>query len=137
MSKILSLLFFSTTIFATGIKYDATHTFLLKKDKVALIEYEKRDKSQKSIISFRWTLFTNNQLVLLVKKDNFPSQYILHKRYKLNRIKIYLRDDYKEIYNRSYLVLEFKDFSKKEATILAKIIDPKREFRFKFTDPKK
>ena len=135
MSRFLPLFLLATQLFA--FKYEYKHTFILKKDEVATINIVKKEGKDKQSIYFRWTLFANDRLVLLLNYDSFPRQYILQKRYKRDRVRIYLRDDYKNIYDRSYLVLKFREFDKKSAKIEADISDKEKVLDIKFIDPKK
>lgn len=137
MSRFLPLFLLATQLFAFQFKYEYKHTFVLKKDEVATINIVKKEGKDKQSIYFRWTLFANDRLVLLLNYDSFPRQYILQKRYKRDRVRIYLRDDYKNIYDRSYLVLKFREFDKKSAKIEADISDKEKVLDIKFIDPKK
>ena len=136
--KILFLLFF-LPLLLWSFTWDYSHDFILKKDKVATIVVVKREDSSQRELTLRWTLFHNKRLVLLVKYDGFPTQYIIQKEYKRNSIRIALRDDYSEGSQRSFLLLKFKDFdeSKKSALIQAFILDIKKRVEIKFIDPKK
>ncbi len=137
MKKLFLALFLPTFIFA--FKWDYAHDFVLKKDEVGVVEVTKREDRTKRLLELRWTLFTNERLVLLVKYDGFPTQYILQKEYKRNSIKITLRDDYHDAFNRAFLVLKFDDFdeAKKRADLKLFITDAKKRVEIKFIDPKK
>jgi len=126
-------------LFVFAFKWEYTHDFVLKKDELGLIEVIKREDSKKRVLSVRWTLYQNERLVLLVKYDGFPTQYIIQKEYKRNSIKITLRDDYSEGSKRCYLILKFEDFheDKKTALIQAFVTDPKKRIEIQFIDPKK
>jgi hypothetical protein len=133
--------FFLVTLFslyATAFSWDYQHNFQLKKDQVAHIEVIKRVDESKRDLTLRWTLYQNERLVLLVKYDGFPTQYILQKEYKRNSIRIALRDDYSEESQRCFLLLRFKSFDegKKIALLEASIMDVKKRVEIRFIDPK-
>ncbi len=137
MKKLFLALLLPLSIFA--FKWEYTHDFILKKDEVGMIEVIKREDSTKRVLSLRWTLFENERLVLLVKYDGFPTQYILQKEYKRNSIKITLRDDYSEGSKRCFLIIKFDNFEsdKKRALIKAFITDPNKRIEIQFINPKK
>jgi hypothetical protein len=135
MSKIFLALVFPILLF--GFKWDYTHEFTLKKDQVAKIKVTKRSDKSVQWIEFRWTLYTNDRLILLTKYDSFPNQYTLQHKYKRNSIKIDLRDDYGDGFKRAYMILTFKDFGSSKATLITDITDPKKSIEIEFVDPKK
>jgi len=137
MKKLFLALFVPLFVFA--FEWDYAHDFVLKKDEIAMIEVTKREDNTKRILQLRWTLHANERLVVLVKYDGFPTQYIVQKEYKRNSIRITLRDDYSESSKRCFLILKFKDFDeeKKIATIQAFVADPKKRIEIGFIDPKK
>ncbi len=137
MIKYIALSLLTLSLY--GFSWDYMHSFTLKKDKIAYIKVLKRDDSSERLLQFRWTLYQNKRLVLLVKYDDFPSQYILQKEYKRNSIKIALRDDYHDGFKRAYLVLTFAKFddAKREAVIDAFVADPKKRVEIEFIDSNK
>lgn len=143
MSKILAALFISTCISAGSLaNFDYTHTFSLKKDEVAKISVIKKDYKTTSPKSgemfFRWTLFHNNLLVLLVNYEGFATQHVLEKEYKRDSVGINLLGDYERVNQRVYMVIKFSEFdeSKKVASLDVMIRDPKKRVEVKFTDTK-
>ena len=136
MRKLLIVLL---PLFAYAFSWDYSHDFVVKKDEVAVVSVIKREDRSKRLLTLRWTLFQNERLVLLVKYDGFPTQYILQKKYKRNSIKIGLRDDYHDGFKRAIMIVTFKDFNsdKKMAVLQASIYDPQKRFEFEFTDPKR
>ncbi|RUM66585.1 MAG: hypothetical protein DSZ06_02945 [Sulfurospirillum sp.] len=134
MSKILFLLLISQALFPFN--WDSLHTYTLKKDQVAKVEITNREDQTKELIKFRWTLYTNKRLVLLLKKGAYPTQYILQQRYKANSIKINLSDEYIDEFDRAFLRLSFKDFKSKKAKFDLFVSDPKKRFYVEFIDPK-
>lgn len=145
MSKILATLFFSTALLfgAKVDKFDYTHTFSLKKDEVAKISVIKKDYKtsprKESEVSFRWTLFHNHLLILLVSYEGFTTQYVLEKRYKRDSVSIWLMGDYERVGERVFLALKFSDFKadKKIATLDAMILDRKKRVEVRFINPKR
>jgi len=134
MSKILFLLLTSQALFS--FKWDALHTYTLKKDQVATVQITNREDQTKELIKFRWTLYANDRLVLLLKKGAYPNQYILQQRYKANSIKINLSDDYTDEFDRSFLRISFKEFKDSKAKFTLFFSDPKKRFVVKYIDPK-
>ena len=138
MKKLLLLL--GAPLFLVAFSWDYSHDFVLKKDETArIIVSERRDITRKRELSFRWTLFQNKRLVLLVKYGGNPMQFVLQQVYKRNSIKINLRDDYHDGFNRSYVMLTFKRFDEGNQTALLKtsISDPKKRIEIRFEDFKK
>lgn len=68
----------------------------LKKDEVvyAIISASKDSQSVGSEKNFtmRWTLYRNEGLVVLIRYDNYPYQFILYKDYRLNSWTLNLLD---------------------------------------------
>jgi hypothetical protein len=119
-------------------KGEIVHTFKLKKDKIATIQYNNRNHHAE--LTFRWTLFTSKQLVLFVKNDNFPTQHILERRLRLNSAKV---DIFKEPFSnfkddRVYFLIVFSDFDQKEkvATFDIYLKDDANTLKVKFIKPK-
>ncbi len=120
----------------SAFEWDYQHEFLLGKDEFATVEVIKREDQSKRVLQFRWTLYQNDRLVVLVNYDGFPTQYVLQKKYKRNSIKIPLRDDYLIGSHRSYMILNFSAFNdaKKSALLKTFIVDPKKRIEIKFID---
>jgi len=137
MTKLFSLLLLP--LFLSAFSWDYSHDFILKKDKVAVVEVVKREDRSKRVLTMRWTLFQNERLVLLINYDGFPTQYIIQKKYKRNSIKIALRDDYYEGSKRAIMIVTFKEFdeAKKTAHLKASISDPKKRVEIRFIDSEK
>lgn len=140
MSKIGLILLLSLSLFGKElVNWDYTHTFKLKKDEIATISIIKKEyESQSELegkLSFRWTLFHNNLLILLVNYEGHPTQHALQKFYKRDAITISLLGDYEQLNQRVLLKLKFSEFSKDEASIDTLIYDPKKRVEVKFIDP--
>ncbi|HIP03370.1 MAG TPA: hypothetical protein EYH01_10870 [Campylobacterales bacterium] len=142
MSKIgLILLLCLSLIKADLVNWDYTHTFKLKKDEIAIIsvikkEYENQSKLEGKL-TFRWTLFHNELLILLVNYEGHPTQHVLQKVYKRDSISMNLLGDYEQLNQRVILKLQFSNYSKDIATIDALIYDPKKRVEVQFIDPKR
>jgi hypothetical protein len=134
MSRILLYLLFLQPLYC--LKWDSSHNFTLAKDQVAKIELTDKHDKIKFLIKFRWTLYANKRLVLLLNKDGYPSQYILQQRYKANSIRINLSDDYMDEFDRSFLRISFKEFKDSKAKLALFFSDPKKRFVVKYIDPK-
>jgi hypothetical protein len=121
--------------------FDYSDKFILKKDEVAKIEIIKKDYKTHRVseLKFRWTLYHNDRLVLLVNYDGFATQYILKKEYQRDSIKIDLVGDYVNIADKVYLILKFRDFKndKKLADFDVMIKDLKKRVEVKFIHPKR
>ncbi len=135
MSSVLRVLFVLLLLLSQGWAV-SEHFFLLAKDQVAGIELKEREDGLIERVSLRWTLYTNDRLVLLVNNASYPSQYILQQRYKRNSIKIELRDDYEDRYARSFLRVQFLDFKGRKAKLKVSLYDPKKRFGIKYIDPR-
>ncbi len=118
------------------------HRFALQKDQIAEVIIKKdypKTYAKEGVLQFRWTLFQNRRLVLLVDYEGFKSQYILEPKFGRRSIRIYLTGDYKRIDHRPFVLLTFERFdrSKKRAHMLAEFSDPAKRLEIKITQPKK
>jgi hypothetical protein len=121
--------------------WDYTHTFTLKKDEVAKIqiikkEYESQPKPEGDL-SFRWTIYHNKLLVVLVNYEGYKTQHVLQKLYKRDAISLNLLGDYKNLNHKVILKLKFLEFAKDKAMIEAMIYDPKKRIEVEFIEPKR
>ncbi len=118
--------------------WDAEHTYRLAKDQEAVITVLKPDPKaehpRKSLLRFRWTLYRNHRLIVLVRYDGFPTQYVLERGYRRDAIRIYLRDDYLRGDKRSYLLIRFDAFDPKRyvATLSTLLWDPRKRVEVRF-----
>ncbi len=143
MSNIVAILFISTCLFADSLaSFEYIHTFSLKKDEVATISVIKKDYKTTSPKSgkmfFRWTLFHNDLLILLVNYEGFSTQYVLKNEQRRDSVNINLLGDYERVNQRVFMIIKFSEFneSKKVASINVMIFDSKKRVEVKFTDPK-
>ena len=97
----------STLLF--GRYWDSQYEVTLKKDVVS--EFQIIDPVRIKNFSFRWTLYINDGLVVLVNYDGYPYQFILYKGHNGSSFQIPLKK------KRSFLMVEFYDFNfqKREA----------------------
>ncbi len=145
MSKIILLFFLLFCDFSYAKKqklWDFQYSFNLKKDKIATIFIDKdtKDKSGKSlyVLKFRWTLYTNNSLIVLTKYMNYPHQYVLQRKRLFDSIQIKLLSDGKDYRGRAYALIVFSDFNKNRqiATLNVYIKDEMKRMRIEFDEPK-
>ncbi len=121
MSKILFLILFllSDTSFAKQrSNWDFQYSFNLKKDKIAtvFINRNKKNKEGKSlyVLKFRWTLYANKNLILLLNYMGYPHQYVLKKTDLMQSVRIKLLADGNDYNGRIYAVIVFSDFDKRK-----------------------
>ncbi len=144
MSRLLfSLLLLATALSGADLFWDQVHTYRLKKDQTAKITVIKPDlkgeREKRSDLTFRWTLYRNGRLVLLMRYGGFPTQHILEAGYKRDAARLYLRDDYSREDLRSYLLIRFQKFDPKRriATLDVMVKDPQKRVRMIFENEKK
>ena len=121
--------------------WDYRHTFSIKKDQLVEIKVVKDYKKSfpdEGTLKFRWTLFHNKRLVLLLNYEGFKKQYVLEKNYKLNTIRLNLADDYKHIDQRPFAIIKFLSFDSgtKVAKIDFLVSDRAQRFEVKIVSPK-
>ncbi len=143
MSKIVFfVLFFSLFLYSKSVDIGFSHTFSLKKDQIAeivVIKDTPKTFPKEGELKFRWTLFQNERVVLLIDYEGFQSQYILQKRYGLNSIRIYVSGDYKKSALRDFLILRFVSFDDKRGIVKLDMeyVDLSKRFEIKILRPKK
>jgi len=103
------------------------HQFILKKDEIGSIFINRKEVRKKAtkdnpnneyLLRFRWTLFANNSLIVLLNYRGHPKQYVLEKKSPLESIIIPLLPDGEDVINSQvYAKIVFSDFnqSNKEA----------------------
>lgn len=76
--------------------------------------------------SFRWTLFHNHGLVILVRYDGTPYQTILYKDYKRNAFRTILAERADAYVDEPYLMVQFDDYDagEKKANFTFFLYDP-------------
>ena len=152
MSKLLQgFIFFLviTPCMWADIQYEYEHEFVLKKDEVGMVLINRKEVTKKPtadnpnneyLLKFRWTLFTNNMLTLLVNYRGYPTQYILEKKYPLQRVNIpLLPDGENKMEAQTYAKIVFADFNQtsKHAVINVLIDDDQQRIQVEFKPKKK
>jgi len=140
VNRFFAFLFFAVSLTATDWEY--TYTFRLKKDETARIEVHKNLQNPSSlsgVMEFRWTLYKNEGLVLLVKYEGFPRQYVLYRKNDRDFIKISLSKKPPKEWLESYLLMKFEDFDEKSYTAVLGVFikSPLKEFEVSFIEPKR
>ena len=143
MSRLLFLLLLATSLTEADSFWDYQYTYRLKKDQAVKMTVLKPDlkgeRQKQSELIFRWTLYTDGRLVLLMQYEGFPTQHILERGYKRDAARLYLRDDYNREDLRSYLLIRFVEFDPKRrmATLDLKVKDPQKRVHIIFGEHKK
>ena len=143
MSRILLIVSVLVTLLSAGTEnFDFTHLFTLKKDQTAVVEIIKdypRTFRHEGVLRFRWTLYHNKELVLLVDYEGFKTQYVLETRYGKNTIKLFLTGDYPRLDKRPFMLLSFSDFDDKtkRAKLLTEFADPEKRLEIRVKKPEK
>jgi len=121
--------------------WDYQYTFNLKKDKIATVIINNNPKNTKGkskyILYFRWTLYANKNLILLVNYMNYPHQFVLQKERLHDRVQIKLLGNGGDYNARAYALIVFSDYNKNIATINVFIKDRKKRMIVNFKEPKK
>ncbi len=93
---IVSYFIVTMACYAKGIAPTMELDLDLKKDEVVRATISAAKDSQNigttKNLTLRWTLYRNEGLVVLVRYDNYPYQFILYKDYKLNSWTLNLLD---------------------------------------------
>lgn len=100
----------------------------------------KDNPNNEYLLRFRWTLFANNSLIVLVNYRGHPTQYVLEKKDPLESILIPLLPDGEDIVNSQvYVKIVFNDFnqSNKEAVFDIFIKDVNERILVEFKPIKK
>lgn len=129
--------------------YEYQHQFILKKDEIGNVFINRKEVTKKPtkdnpnneyLLKFRWTLYTNKLLTVLVNYRGHPTQYIMKKTYPLESVIIPLLPDGEDVINsRVYLKMVFNDFnqSSKEAIFDIFIEDTNQRIEVEFKPKKK
>ena len=127
MSKITAGLFLAAFLSSTLLSeelFQYRHQFILKKDEIGSIFINRKEVRKKAtkenpnneyLLRFRWTLFANNSLIVLVNYRGHPTQYVLEKKYPLESILIPLLPEGENVINsRVYTKIVFSDFNQSD-----------------------
>lgn len=108
----------------------------LKKDQNAVYSVQMGEK-QKWLL-FRWTLLTNEGLVVLANYDGFPRQYVLERKYRQESFSIPLTDSGYGGMNVPSLLISWNDFdtAAKRATFGVLLSDDKSSVIIERQKPK-
>lgn len=113
MNKIFIFFVLSVFVFAKAPLWSTDKNIVLKKDQI--YEGKVYQGHLEKPLKFRWTLYKNFGLVVLLNYDKFPYQFILYKDYQRDTFKLKLFDSH-SISEVPYLYLSFKDFDEKNNT---------------------
>ena len=130
LHKILIFLLFCGVLFANElIKVKEWH---LKKDetKKILVKYA----SSERLLTFRWTLYKNDALVVFSSYDQIVSQHLLFKNHTNQVLRIELVARGAHEYVEPYLLIKFDDFdfAKHEAIVSVWLYDKRHEIYLKY-----
>jgi len=130
MKFLVTLVLYSSLLFATDLL--KVKEYKLTKDKTVKI-LVKYDLFQK-LLSFRWTLYKNDGLVVFSSYDRIVSQHILYLNHKNQSIRVQLKSRTSSNRVAPYLLIKFDkfDFEKQQAVISLWITDKKKEIFLKY-----
>ncbi len=106
----------------------------LKKDetKKILVKYGSSEK----LLTFRWTLYKNDALVVFSSYDQIVSQHLLYKNHLNQVLKVELIARGAHEYVEPYLLIKFDDFDfvKREAKMSLWLYDKRHEVYLKYLE---
>lgn len=134
----------SITLYAKNKQiWEYQHQFLLKKDQIAQIHIDSitlanKQKNSSFLLKFRWVLFENKYLTLLLRYKGYPHQYLFKSVKPMNGVKIDLLNTSNKLEDRVYALINIANFDEQKqlARIDVYIRDDKKKIRAKFQDPK-
>jgi len=128
VSIILILLFNGVMAF----EYKDVKKFSLKKDefKQILVKY----MGYKRLFKFRWTLYTNEGLVIHRSYDKDVAQNILYLNNRNQSFKLFLKSKGADYYEVPYFLVKFKefDFKKNEAIFEIFLSDKRNQLEIRY-----
>ncbi|WP_104713506.1 hypothetical protein [Helicobacter cetorum] len=117
MNKIIGCIFMLVfALRAFALDYGIDQTLELKKDEVfigAIQDTSAQAPSKK--LALYWTLYENKGLVVTMRFNNFPHQFILYADYSRNTYNIAVSQE--SFAHNSHLSVVFKDFKDNKATL--------------------
>ena len=130
LHKLLIFSFFCTALFANElIKVKEWHP---KKDetKKILVKYASSEK----ILTFRWTLYKNDALVVFSSYDQMVSQHLLYKNNTNQVVRVELVSRGAHDFVVPYMLIKFDDFdfARHEAKISLWLYDKRHEIYLKY-----
>ena len=124
----LSLLFSA----ASAIEFKDMYKVSLKKDEQT--EIFVKYAAYKRVFKFRWTLYTNEGLIVFHSYDKRVKQNILYLNTKNQTFKVLLKSKGADFYEVPYLLVKFEefDFEKHEAKFKIFLSDKKSQIKIKY-----
>ena len=130
LQKVLIFFLLSTLLFANNLK--KVKEYSLKKDetKKILVKYASSEK----ILTFRWTLYKNDALVVFSSYDQMVSQHLLYKNHTNQSIRVELTSRGAHEYIVPYMLIKFDDFdfAKHEAKFSLWLYDKRKKVLLKY-----
>ncbi|MFP4332970.1 MAG: hypothetical protein ACOCP1_01860 [Campylobacterales bacterium] len=112
MNKIFVLIALVVSCFALPKDYwKSSYVVELEKDQILEIEFVPKDGVKKKL-TYRWTLYKNRGLVVILRYDGFVRQFVLNNEYQRDSFKEHLYPENK-YYQRPFFLLKFVDFDRK------------------------
>ncbi len=129
MKQALIILFFAIAVFSSDLK--KLKTYYLSKDEIKKVMITAG--KTKKLLTFRWTLYKNEGLVMFSSYDQMVMQYILYLNHTNQQFRIDLTSGGSNLYLRPYLLIRFDkfDFAKHKAKISLWIYDKQSEIEIK------
>ncbi|MCQ2890455.1 hypothetical protein JT208_01060 [Helicobacter pylori] len=100
---------------AFGLDYGIDKTLELKKDEIFKAIIKDTSDEQTKEITFYWTLYANKGLVINMRFNHFPYQFILYTDHARNTYNLKVFEE--KFSSNSTLSLVFKDFKEDKATL--------------------
>ncbi len=107
----LRVLFLCSAVLFAGDLQDVQEISLKKDEpKKILVKYDNKTR----LFTFRWTLYTNEGLVILRSYDKYVAQNILYLNHKNQSFRVKLKTPGADFYNVPYILVKFKEFDVKK-----------------------
>ncbi len=130
LQKILIFSLLVTSLFANDLR--KVKEYNLKKDetKKILVKYDSSEK----VLTFRWTLYKNDALVVFSSYDQIVSQHMLYKNHTNQSIRVELTSRGAHEYLVPYMLIKFDDFdfAKHKAKISLWLYDKRQKILLKY-----
>lgn len=113
MGKPFLLGFLATLAFALPNSYwKSQYIVELKKDEILRIVFIPK-KGKKQELTYRWTLYKDGGLVVILRYDGFVKQFVLYSDYQVDSFKQPLYPENK-VHERPFLLLKFLGFDRQK-----------------------